>query len=159
MILGACTWLSCYLAVASAKPNSSKSNGSSAIRHDLCCQTGCYSGILSMSTSKRGKNTVFAGEGDEGFMYSGADVDIDAGIVDGCKQSDCALLGGKTAKMPGLYREGDFDLCGCAVGIAEKDSIIDGKNIIAGDILIGLPSSGVHSNDFSLVRRIFLEFY
>ncbi|CAJ2633268.1 unnamed protein product [Trifolium pratense] len=70
------------------------------------------------------------------------------GIVDGCKQSDCALLGGE--------REGDFDLCGCAVGIAKKDSIIDGKNIIAGDILIGLPSSGVHSNDFSLVRRLVL---
>ncbi|PNX62751.1 phosphoribosylformylglycinamidine cyclo-ligase chloroplastic/mitochondrial-like [Trifolium pratense] len=72
------------------------------------------------------------------------------GIVDGCKQSDCALLGGETAEMPGLYREGDFDLCGCVVGIAKKDSVIDGKNIIAGDILIGLPSSGVHSNGFSL---------
>ncbi|CAJ2633067.1 unnamed protein product [Trifolium pratense] len=79
MILEACTWLSCYLAVASAKPNSSKSNGSSAIRHGLCCPTGGYSGILSMWTSKRGKNTVFAGEGDEGLAYSGAGVDINAG--------------------------------------------------------------------------------
>ncbi|CAJ2633069.1 unnamed protein product [Trifolium pratense] len=253
MILGACTGLSCYLAVASAKPNPIKSNGSSAIRHDLCCPIGGYSGVLSMSMSKRGKNTVVAGAGGASLTYRGAGVDIDAGselvrriakmapgiggfggflplddgsylvasmdgvgtklmlaletgildtigidlvamsvndvvtsgtkplgfldyystghldvdvaekvikgIVDGCKQSgckqsDCALLGGETAEMPGLYREGDFDLCGCAVGIAKKDSVIDGKNIIAGDILIGLPSSGVHSNGFSLVRSV-----
>ncbi|WJX64707.1 phosphoribosylformylglycinamidine cyclo-ligase [Trifolium repens] len=81
MILGDCTGLSCcYLAVASAKPNSSKSNGSSsAIRHGLCCPTGGYSGVLSMSTLKRGKNTVVAGAGDdEGLTYRGAGVDIDA---------------------------------------------------------------------------------
>ncbi|KEH20906.1 phosphoribosylformylglycinamidine cyclo-ligase [Medicago truncatula] len=76
------------------------------------------------------------------------------GIVDGCKQSDCALLGGETAEMPGLYKEGEYDLSGCAVGIVKKDSVINGKDITAGDILIGLPSSGVHSNGFSLVRRV-----
>ncbi|WJX47491.1 Phosphoribosylformylglycinamidine cyclo-ligase, chloroplastic/mitochondrial, variant 2 [Trifolium repens] len=247
MILGACTGLSCYLAVASAKPNPIKSNGSSAISYDLCCPTGGYSGILSISMSKS-KNTVVAGAGGKSLTYRGAGVDIDAGselvrriakmapgiggfggffpsddgsylvasmdgvgtklmlaletgildtigidlvamsvndivtsgtkpmvfldyystghldvdvaekvikgIVDGCKQSDSFLLGGETAEMPGLYREGDFDLCGCAVGIAKKNSVIDGKNIIAGDVLIGLPSSGVHSNGFSLVRSV-----
>ncbi|WJX47490.1 Phosphoribosylformylglycinamidine cyclo-ligase, chloroplastic/mitochondrial [Trifolium repens] len=92
--------------------------------------------------------------------YSTGHLDVDVaekvikGIVDGCKQSDSFLLGGETAEMPGLYREGDFDLCGCAVGIAKKNSVIDGKNIIAGDVLIGLPSSGVHSNGFSLVRSV-----
>ncbi|PNX66069.1 phosphoribosylformylglycinamidine cyclo-ligase chloroplastic/mitochondrial-like [Trifolium pratense] len=79
MILGACTGLSCYLAVASAKPNPIKSNASSAIRHDLCCPIGGYSGVLSMSTSKRGKNTVVAGAGGESLTYRGAGVDIDAG--------------------------------------------------------------------------------
>lgn len=59
--------------------------------------------------------------------------------------------------MPGLYKEGEYDLSGCAVGIVKKDSVINGKNIIAGDVLIGLPSSGVHSNGFSLVRRLVLS--
>ncbi|KAL6553705.1 hypothetical protein OROGR_007547 [Orobanche gracilis] len=79
MNLGACTELSRYLAVVSVKPNSSKSNGSSAISHGFRCPTGCYSGIVSMSTSKRGKNTLVAGAGDEGLTYKGAGVDIDAG--------------------------------------------------------------------------------
>ncbi|EOX95221.1 Phosphoribosylformylglycinamidine cyclo-ligase [Theobroma cacao] len=75
------------------------------------------------------------------------------GIVDGCQQSDCTLLGGETAEMPDFYAKGEYDLSGFAVGIVKKDSVIDGKNIVAGDVLIGLPSSGVHSNGFSLVRR------
>ncbi|KAI5671041.1 hypothetical protein M9H77_11405 [Catharanthus roseus] len=76
------------------------------------------------------------------------------GIVDGCQQSDCALLGGETAEMPGFYADGEYDLSGFAVGIVKKDSVIDGKNISVGDVLIGLSSSGVHSNGFSLVRRV-----
>uniref|UniRef100_A0A2P2PJ58 phosphoribosylformylglycinamidine cyclo-ligase n=1 Tax=Rhizophora mucronata TaxID=61149 RepID=A0A2P2PJ58_RHIMU len=76
------------------------------------------------------------------------------GIVDGCQQSDCTLLGGETAEMPDFYANGEYDLSGFAVGIVKKDSVIDGKNIVAGDVLIGLPSSGVHSNGFSLVRRV-----
>ncbi|KAG2252050.1 hypothetical protein Bca4012_099601 [Brassica carinata] len=76
------------------------------------------------------------------------------GIVDGCGQSDCALLGGETAEMPDFYAEGEYDLSGFAVGIVKKDSVINGKNIVAGDVLIGLPSSGVHSNGFSLVRKV-----
>ncbi|PIN22439.1 Phosphoribosylformylglycinamidine cyclo-ligase [Handroanthus impetiginosus] len=76
------------------------------------------------------------------------------GIVDGCQHSDCALLGGETAEMPDFYADGEYDLSGFAVGIVKKDSVIDGKNIAVGDVLLGLPSSGVHSNGFSLVRRV-----
>ncbi|KAK5783789.1 Phosphoribosylformylglycinamidine cyclo-ligase, chloroplastic -like protein [Gossypium arboreum] len=92
------------------------------------------------------------------FATSHLDVDLAEkvikGIVDGCQQSDCALLGGETAEMPDFYAKGEYDLSGFAVGIVKKDSVIDGKNILAGDVLIGLPSSGVHSNGFSLVRRV-----
>ncbi|XP_068658339.1 phosphoribosylformylglycinamidine cyclo-ligase, chloroplastic-like [Aristolochia californica] len=92
------------------------------------------------------------------FATSHLDVDLAEkvikGIVDGCRQSDCALLGGETAEMPDFYAEGEYDLSGFAVGIVKKDSVIDGKNIVAGDVLIGLSSSGVHSNGFSLVRRV-----
>lgn len=92
------------------------------------------------------------------FATSRLDVDLAEkvikGIVDGCQQSDCALLGGETAEMPDFYADGEYDLSGFAVGIVKKDSVIDGKNIEVGDVLIGLPSSGVHSNGFSLVRRV-----
>lgn len=92
------------------------------------------------------------------FATSRLDVDLAEkvikGIVDGCQQSDCALLGGETAEMPDFYAEGEYDLSGFAVGIVKKESVIDGKNIVAGDVLVGLPSSGVHSNGFSLVRRV-----
>ncbi|KAJ4821674.1 Phosphoribosylformylglycinamidine cyclo-ligase [Rhynchospora pubera] len=92
--------------------------------------------------------------------YATSKLDVDLaekvikGIVDGCKQSDCVLLGGETAEMPGFYAKGEYDLSGFAVGVVKKDELIDGKNIVAGDMLIGLPSSGVHSNGFSLVRRV-----
>ncbi|MCO5597447.1 hypothetical protein L7F22_051525 [Adiantum nelumboides] len=76
------------------------------------------------------------------------------GIVEGCKQSDCVLLGGETAEMPGFYGKGEYDLSGFAVGIVKKEHVVDGKAIREGDVLLGLPSSGVHSNGFSLVRRI-----
>ncbi|KAG9146614.1 hypothetical protein Leryth_014627 [Lithospermum erythrorhizon] len=95
------------------------------------------------------------------FATSHLDVDLAEkvikGIVDGCQQSDCVLLGGETAEMPDFYADGEYDLSGFAVGIVEKDSVIDGKNITVGDVLIGLPSSGVHSNGFSLVRRVIKE--
>jgi len=79
------------------------------------------------------------------------------GIVEGCKISECALLGGETAEMPGLYAEEDYDCAGFVVGIVERDKIIDGSNISIGDILLGIPSSGLHSNGFSLVRKILFE--
>ncbi len=92
------------------------------------------------------------------FATSHLDVDVAEqvikGIVEGCRQSDCALLGGETAEMPGFYAEGEYDLSGFAVGSVKKEDLIDGSTITAGDVLIGLPSSGVHSNGFSLVRKV-----
>lgn len=92
------------------------------------------------------------------FATSRLDVDLAEqvikGIVDGCRQSDCALLGGETAEMPDFYAQGEYDLSGFAVGSVKKDALIDGSKIAAGDVLLGLPSSGVHSNGFSLVRKV-----
>ena len=79
------------------------------------------------------------------------------GISHGCIMSDCALVGGETAEMPGFYKEGEYDIAGFAVGIVDKDKIINGKNIKPGDKLIGIASSGVHSNGFSLVRKLYTD--
>jgi phosphoribosylformylglycinamidine cyclo-ligase len=77
-----------------------------------------------------------------------------AGIVEGCVQAGCALVGGETAEMPGMYHGKDYDLAGFSVGVVEKDRIIDGSRTAAGDVVLGLPSSGPHSNGFSLIRKI-----
>ncbi len=79
------------------------------------------------------------------------------GIANGCCEAECALLGGETPEMPGFYHEGEYDLAGFAVGIVEKKRIINGKSISAGDVVIGLKSSGLHSNGFSLVRKVLFE--
>jgi len=76
------------------------------------------------------------------------------GIAQGCEQSGCALLGGETAEMPGMYPDGEYDLAGFAVGAVEKSQIIDGSKIVPGDVVLGLASSGIHSNGYSLVRKI-----
>ncbi len=83
--------------------------------------------------------------------------DVVKGIAKGCVLSECALVGGETAEMPGMYKEGDFDLAGFCVGIAEKEELNRIEKVQAGDVLIALPSSGIHSNGFSLVRKLLLE--
>ena len=80
---------------------------------------------------------------------------IVSGVADGCKQSEAALIGGETAEMPGFYPEDEYDLAGFAVGIVDEKDLITGKDIKAGDVLIGIASSGIHSNGYSLVRKVF----
>ena len=89
-----------------------------------------------------------------GELDVGTGAAIIAGIADGCRQSGAALLGGETAELPGLYAEGDFDLAGFCVGVVDHDQIIDGSRLHEGDILLGLASSGPHSNGYSLIRRV-----
>ena len=84
-------------------------------------------------------------------------VEVIKGIAEGCKQANCALLGGETAEMPGMYTGGEYDLAGFSVGVVDNDKIIDGSTIATGDQIIGIASTGLHSNGFSLARKIFLE--
>lgn len=83
--------------------------------------------------------------------------DVIKGFATACKENDCALIGGETAEMPGLYEENDFDVSGTIVGVVDKSKIIDGKRIQKGDYLIGFPSNGLHTNGYSLARKVLLE--
>ena len=80
-----------------------------------------------------------------------------AGVADGCKQSECALLGGETAEMPSMYGDGEYDLAGFCVGIVDNKKLIDGSDVRIGDCMVGIGSSGVHSNGYSLVRKVLKE--
>jgi phosphoribosylformylglycinamidine cyclo-ligase len=82
---------------------------------------------------------------------------IVAGVADACRANGCALLGGETAEMPGFYADGEYDVAGFIVGLVSRQRVIDGRGIVAGDVLIGLPSSGLHTNGYSLARRIVFE--
>ncbi len=82
---------------------------------------------------------------------------IVGGVAEGCRQAGCALIGGETAEMPGMYQAGEYDMAGFAVGVVERDGIIDGCGVAPGDVVLGLPSSGLHSNGYSLVRHLLVD--
>ncbi len=90
-------------------------------------------------------------------LEEGALVDIIKGLNNGCIEAGCSLIGGETAQMPGMYKDGDYDIAGFCVGVVERRDIIDGSKIKAGDVAIGIESSGIHSNGYSLVRKVFSE--
>jgi phosphoribosylformylglycinamidine cyclo-ligase len=89
-----------------------------------------------------------------GHLEVDAAADVVAGIAEGCRQAGCALIGGETAEMPGMYDDGEYDLAGFTVGAVERDQLIDGSRIEAGMVVLGLPSSGPHSNGYSLIRKV-----
>src|SRR3979411_839440 len=80
-----------------------------------------------------------------------------AGVARGCRENGCALIGGETAEMPGFYADGEYDVAGFIVGIVDKPKVIDGRSIVPGDALLGLPSAGLHTNGYSLARRVLFE--
>ena len=82
---------------------------------------------------------------------------IVAGVADGCRQAGCALIGGETAEMPGMYGDGEYDIAGYTCGVVEKSKLIDGSKVAVGDVLVGIASTGVHSNGFSLVRKVIAD--
>jgi phosphoribosylformylglycinamidine cyclo-ligase len=92
-----------------------------------------------------------------GALEPGRLVELVRGVADGCKRNGCALLGGETAEMPGLYRPGDYELVGFIVGLVDRPHLLDGSRVAAGSVLVGLPSAGLHTNGYSLARRILFD--
>jgi phosphoribosylformylglycinamidine cyclo-ligase len=92
-----------------------------------------------------------------GHLEVGVAEQVISGIADGCKQAGCALIGGETAELPGFYAQGEYDLAGFCVGVVDKEKVINGSTLEPGDVLLGLGSTGFHSNGYSLVRKVFLD--
>ncbi len=92
-----------------------------------------------------------------GRLEPGVAAEVVRGLADGCREAGCALIGGETAEMPGLYTNGEYDLAGCIVGIVERSKIIDGRDVRPGDVVVGLASGGLHTNGYSLARQALLE--
>lgn len=92
-----------------------------------------------------------------GRLFSDVSAAVIEGVASGCRENHCALLGGETAEMPGFYRDGEYDLAGFVVGLVDRSRLIDGQQIETGDVLVGLPSTGLHTNGYSLARRIMFD--
>ena len=120
-----------------------------------CLVNHCVNDILACGANPLFFMDYFA----TGKLDANVGVELIKGFVKACNENDCSLIGGETAEMPGLYSENEYDVSGTIVGIVEKSEIIDGSSIHEGDILIGLPSTGLHTNGYSLARKVLLEKY
>lgn len=124
-----------------------------ADKHDTvgqCLVNHCTNDILACGA----KPLFFLDYYATGKLNTDSTVDLISGFVKACRENDCALIGGETAEMPSIYSEGEYDISGTIVGIVDKDKIVDGKKIAKGDILIGLKSTGLHTNGYSLARSV-----
>lgn len=121
------------------------------VGYDLVCH--CVNDILVQGA----RPLLFLDYVATGRMNPDVVAGIVEGIANGCRESGCALIGGETAEMPGFYRDGEYDVAGFIVGVADRSKVIDGSGIRPGDVLIGLPSAGLHTNGYSLARKLFFE--